>query len=146
MRETLNKPKYSQMRAAMKRRARMPPRVHDIPMNPELEKRVKELEDSAKQDQKLRDIVVGPNLEETNRPIFDMLHQGDMLLNNAQMRAVEREERSVQIKDQLKEGVVFGQHGILAADPPFFHKRNKRQILSATKYGYPKTKWETGKT
>jgi hypothetical protein len=64
-----------------------------------------------------------------------------MLLNNEQMRAVERGERSVQIKEQLKDGTVFGLHRIMAADPPFIgHKRSKRQILSATKYGFPKTK------
>lgn len=59
----------------MERRARTLPRVRDQIIDPELEKRVKELEESAKQDQKLRDMVVGPNMEETNRPIFDMLHQ-----------------------------------------------------------------------
>jgi hypothetical protein len=41
MRETLNKPKFAGMRAAMEKRARSPPRIHDIPMNSELEKRVK---------------------------------------------------------------------------------------------------------
>jgi hypothetical protein len=67
-----------------------------------------------------------------------------MLLNNRQMRAIERAERRVQIKDQLRDGRTFGLHRILAADPPFLaHKRSKRQILSATKYGFPKTKWAT---
>jgi hypothetical protein len=75
MQETLNKPKFARMREAMERRARSPPRVLDQPMDPELIERVKELEESAKMDQKLRDMVVGPNMEEANRPIFDMLHQ-----------------------------------------------------------------------
>jgi hypothetical protein len=53
-----------------------------------------------------------------------------MLLNNQQMRAVEREE-------------FVERRRIMAADPPFLERaRNKRQILSATKYGYPKTKWD----
>lgn len=104
------------------------------------------MEESAKQDQKLRDAVVGPNMEETNLPLFDMLYQGDMLLNNQQMRAIERSERLRETRDQLKDGTVFGIHRIMAADPPFIdHRRSKRQILAATKYGFPKTKWETDK-
>ncbi|KAI6217031.1 Zinc metalloproteinase [Aphelenchoides fujianensis] len=95
MQETLSKPKFSEMRRSMERKARRPPRVHDQPMDPALMRRVRELEESAKQDQHLRDQVVGPTLEETNRPIFDMLHQGDMLLNNEQMRVVERSERAI---------------------------------------------------
>lgn len=76
--------------------------------------------------------------------MFSRLHQGDMLLNNQQMRAIERSERRIQLNDQLRDGIMFGRHQILAADPPFVaHKRNKRQILSAKKYGYPKTKWAT---
>lgn len=50
-----------------------------------------------------------------------------MLLNNQQMRAVEREE----LREERRR--------IIADD--FVSMRRKRQILSATKYGYPKTKW-----
>jgi hypothetical protein len=67
-----------------------------------------------------------------------------MLLNNQQMRAIEHSERRVILNDQMRSGEMFGRHAILAADPPFLpHRRNKRQILSATKYGFPKTKWTT---
>lgn len=59
----------------MERRARFPPHSFDQPMNPELIERVRELEESAMKDQALRDAISGPNMEETNRPIFDMLHQ-----------------------------------------------------------------------
>ncbi|KAI6187460.1 Zinc metalloproteinase [Aphelenchoides besseyi] len=143
IRETLSKPQFTEMRKSMQRKARRPPRIYDQPMNPQLEKRVRELQESARNDQHLRDLVVGPSLEETNRPIFDLLHQGDMLLNNKQMRLVERSERAIELEDQMNDGLLFGSKRAVAADPP--HMRRKRQILSSTRYGYPKTKWGTDK-
>ena len=165
MRETLSKPQFAEMRESMKRRARHPPRAYDQPMSAALRRRVQvratsanvarnarqfqELEASALADRPLHDLSVGPNMELANRPIFDLLHQGDMLLNNEQMRAVERSERAAATADAADARLrdrgrpnVAASGGLLAIErSDLSHlelRRERRQILSSVPLGCKK--------
>ncbi|CAD5217380.1 unnamed protein product [Bursaphelenchus xylophilus] len=137
--ETLSKPQFSLMRKAMLDRARHPPLYKDIPpISLGMAKRIERLERNAEKDKELRKKTIGPSMEEANRPIADLLIQGDLLLSNIQMKAYDhslQEERQPLYRRRIKPKKY-------KLEDKYQH-RGKRQILQDPESGFPLTKWRT---
>ncbi|CAD5213002.1 unnamed protein product [Bursaphelenchus okinawaensis] len=139
--ETLSKPQFSLMRKSMIERLRHPPIHNDLPpLSYGMAKRVEKLQRNAEKDAELRKKTIGPNLEEANRPINDLLIQGDLLLNNYQMKAYDHRWKFEDL-DRILYRKKIKPKRIILNDTK--QNRGKRQILNSMEYGFPLTKWPT---